>query len=113
MFEEIIAKIEEHPVYAAAMRQAVETGEELVLNYHSHGDPTSYCSSICARQASSVRLVDIGESLRELVHIRAVGQSEADCVPLMVAFGSELMAHYGLERAPVIYLDGEPLRDRP
>lgn len=110
MFEKLITLIEEHPRYGPALKEAVEARAKLVLNYHTHGDPASYCVAICAAEPNPIQVLGSGEDLRELAHVQGIGTSEDDCLPLMATLGGELSEHYGLERNPLIYLNGEPLR---
>ena len=65
MFEELMEKLEAHPRYGPAMHEAVQAQEELVLNYHHHGDPSSWCVAICAREASPVAMLNLGGEMRE------------------------------------------------
>jgi len=95
------------------MREAVNKGEALVLNYHHHGDPSSWCVAICARAESPVELLDLGGELRELAHISGVGGSEDACVPLMSSLAHELLGFYQLRLSPVIYKNGDPLPEEP
>lgn len=116
VFEQLIEKIEAHPKYAEAMRQAVADNEELVLNYHHHGDPTTFCASICAFESGLMSWLNEGKaldepSLRELVHVRGLGQSEEQCVPLMATLARELVEHYQLAKKPQIFLNGRGLTE--
>lgn len=111
-FEEITQKIEAHPRYGPAMRQAVAEKADLVLNYHNHGPtgPEGYCVSICKRGVddSPMGLMGLNENLEELVHIKGFGRDEGDCIPLSAALGRALKSYYLLRDEPEIYLNGKP-----
>ena len=114
MFESLIQKIEEHPTYRPAMAGAVTARLPLVLNYHTHSAEDDYCVSICSKMDNPIKLLDSGEgNLEELVHIRAFGKTEAECLPLTTSLGRALHEHYGLEDLPEIYLNGKPLPEPP
>ncbi|KAA3611785.1 MAG: hypothetical protein DWQ01_06790 [Planctomycetota bacterium] len=110
--EDIIQKIEGHARYGPALRQALESGGTLVLNYHSHGPvgPEGYCVSICERrQGDSPRqLMGLEVGLEELVHIRGFGRSQDDCLPQCAALGDLLARHYQLDQPPEIFFQGKP-----
>ncbi len=110
MFESLIQKIVDHEKYRSAMEGAVSRKLPLVLNYHTHTAQDDYCVSICSLTEQPIALLDTGQgSLEELVHIRAFGKTEAECLPLTTALSSALREHYGLDDAPRIYLNGKPL----
>jgi hypothetical protein len=111
-FELVLEKIDQHPSYSAAVRGAAQQGRRLVLNYHTHGPGQGWCASVCARNEQVPDLggvLRLGGELDELAHIRGVGREEAECRPLMEAFGALLRARYRLDHAPAIWLDGRPL----
>lgn len=101
-------KLEAHPRYGPAMREAIEAKEELVLNYHHHGDPTSWCVAICARTPSPVSMLNLGGEMRELAHVTGLGGEAEACGPLMGTLAEELVEHYSLQALPTIYRQGEP-----
>lgn len=110
MFERLIELIEGHESYAPAMKRAVLQQLPIVLNYHTHSGEDSYCVSICSKMGFPVAFFEEMEGgLEELVHVREFGKTEADCVPLTSQLSGELMAHYKLEQAPEIFLNGKPL----
>ena len=114
MFESLIQKIEDHPRYRPAMAGAVTGKLPLVLNYHTHSAEDDYCVSICSKMDHPIALLDTSEgTLEELVHIRAFGKSEAECLPLTTVLSSELQEHYGLDEPQGIYLNGKPLPESP
>lgn len=109
MFETLIRKIEAHPTYGPAVRQAASEQWPLVLDYHSHGDPSAWCVAICTKQDNLIPLLGGPERLQELAHVRGLGRSEDQCLPLMAPLGRELREHYELEQNPAIYKNGAPL----
>lgn len=112
MFEPLIEMIETHPRYGPALSQAVSRGLPLVLNYHTHSDVESYCVSICVKMGYPVAFFEgMDGLLEELVHVREFGGTVDDCVPLTSTLSAELHAHYGLEQAPELYLNGKPLEE--
>ena len=110
MFERLIEMVTKHESYGRAMAGAVKAKLPLVLNYHTHGPDTDYCVSIAKKVQDPLEFFEPKKtSLEELVHIRGFGEQEEDCIPLCATLGRELIEHYGLEDAPEIYLNGEPI----
>ena len=108
MFEKMIELIEGHASYGPAMKAAALGQAQLIVNYHTHGEPTGYCVSIAKKKDTSLKILGQAEPLVELVHIKGVGQEESECHSLMSALGRELKEHYQMERFPLIYLNGQP-----
>jgi hypothetical protein len=108
MFEQMIGLIEKHASYGPAMKEAALGKEPLILDYHTHGRGTGYCVSIAKRKQTLLRILGQAEPLVELVHIKGVGEEEAQCDALMGALGRELALHYHLAVQPQIYLNGQP-----
>jgi hypothetical protein len=108
MFERMIELIEKHASYGPAMKEAARGKEPLILDYHTHGRGTGYCVSIAKKKHNPLRILGQAEPLEELVHIKGVGQEEADCGELMGALGRELVLHYQLQLPPLVYLNGMP-----
>jgi hypothetical protein len=108
MFEDMIGLIEKHATYGPAMKEAAAAKEQIILDYHTHGRGTGYCVRIAKKKHTPLRILGQAEPLLELVHIRGVGETEAQCGELMDAFGSELSQHYHLPAAPLVYLNGKP-----
>ncbi|MEM7311181.1 MAG: hypothetical protein AAF682_31225 [Planctomycetota bacterium] len=109
-FATLLQKIQDHATYGPAMRAAVDADRVLALNYHSHGDPGSWCVSICALQRDPTRLLQIGvPELEELVHIRGIGKSAEECIPFCSAFADVLREHYRLTEPPRPFLNGQPV----
>ena len=95
------------------MAGAVSGKLPLVLNYHTHTGADDYCVSICSKVAPPIALLATGEDLAELVHLRAFGRTEAECLPLTTTLATALHEHYGLDDLPEIYLNGSPLPESP
>src|SRR5258707_6611687 len=108
MFERMIELIERHATYGPAMKEAAEAQERLVLDYHTHGRGTGYCVSIAKVKRNPLRILGQAEPRVELVHIKGVGESEAQGQELMGALGKELVEHYHLQNALTVYLNGKP-----
>ena len=106
-FDLVCDKIAAHPSYAEKVAGAARDGEQLLLNYHSHGPEQPYCASVCVRQRA---LAERGlvAPLEELAHIRGIGANAAECGPRMAAFAARLTERYRLARAPLVLLEGEP-----
>ena len=116
MIESLIQKIEDHPTYGPALAAAVTGKLALVLNYHTHTDTDTgdYCVSICSKTKHPIDILDTGKGkLEELVHIRAFGKTEAECLPLSTILARAMCDHYGLDDLPVIYLNGNPIPESP
>ncbi len=94
--------IEEHPAFGPRLRAALEQRLELVLDYHCHEGAERWCLSVQARAADG--------RLHELAHIQDFGLAREDCVPLLGPLSLELLAHYDLDRAPEVHLEGAPFR---
>jgi hypothetical protein len=108
MFEKMIQLIEAHATYGPAMTEAAHANAQIILDYHTHGRGTGYCVSIAKKKHTPLRILGQAEPLIELVHIKGVGEEEAQCDELMGAFGRELAQHYQLQGTPLIYLNGKP-----
>jgi len=108
MFDGIISQIEAHEKYGPAVREAAGAQSALILNYHTHGGPSGYCVSICRRKPGGLPVFGQAEEVEELAHIRGVGRTAQEGLPLMDAFARELQEHYKLQASPQIRLDGRP-----
>ena len=108
MLEKIIQLIEGHASYGPAMKEGALGKEPLILDYHTHGRGTGYCVAIAKKKRNPLRILGQAEPLVELVHIKGVGQDEAQCDLMMADFGRELAQHYHLQVPPLIYLNGKP-----
>ena len=103
-FDLVCDKIAAHPSYSVKVAKAASAGEQLILNYHTHGPGESYCTSVCVLSESLLPQAP----LDELAHIRGIGKTAEECGPLMEAFAASLAHRYGLNAKPVVFLDGAP-----
>ena len=51
-------------------------------------------------------LTENKKSFIELAHIRSIGKSEEDCIPLMSYLGKKLKEVYLFKKLPDVYLNG-------
>jgi hypothetical protein len=102
-------KIASHPTYSVKLAEAASAGEQLFLNYHTHGPDQAYCASVCVRRRTPA---EPGQPLEELAHIRGIGARGEDCGPRMAAFAALLVERYGLKQPPIVFLDGAPFAGR-
>ena len=109
MYQELIRKIEAHPNYAPALRRAVAEQASLVLNYHTHGSGQPYCVAICEKPRTLLPVLGQAEPLTELVHVKGLGQTAEQCLPLMEPLREELIEHFQIQAPVQIYRDGRPL----
>jgi hypothetical protein len=107
-FDHAIDKIEQHAAYSQNLARAIEAGQPLILNYHTHGPGQGYCASICVNEGE-VALLGLRGELRELAHLRGIGQREDECEPLMTVFAARLAERFELAQLPETWLDGQPL----
>ena len=112
-FAKLMARLEEHPKYGPAMRDAVARNLPLILNYHTHGGPSGYCVSIAAKTTDFSPFVgpftDDADPSKELAHIRKVGRTESECETILAAFAEALRERFGLREIPAYHLNGRPL----
>ena len=85
---------------------AVSADLAISLNYHTHPDEDSYCVSILSEKIDLLTLTENKQSFIELAHIRGIGKSEEDCIPLMTYFGKKLKEIYIFNKLPDVYLNG-------
>lgn len=109
-FDLVCDKIAAHPTYSAKVESAARAGEQLLLNYHTHGPGQGYCVSVSVRNESLARL-GLPAQPEELAHIRGIGKTREECRPRMEAFAARLADRYRLKTAPSIFLDGAPLEE--
>lgn len=110
-FDLVCDRIAAHPGYSVKVEKAARAGEQLILNYHTHGPGETYCASVCIRN-ESLPQHGLHAPLEELAHIRGIGKTAEECGPLMEAFAARLAYRYGLKTMPVVFLDGVPSADR-
>ena len=106
-FDLVCDKIAAHPSYSVKVEEAARGGEQLNLNYHTHGPGEPYCVSVSIRNETLAQL-GLPAPQEELAHIRGIGASREECGPRMSAFAARLVDRYGLKRKPVVFLDGVP-----
>ena len=102
----ILDKVKKHPQYNKSIEDAVSADLAISLNYHTHPDEESYCVSILSEKIDLLTLTENKESFVELVHIRGIGKSEEDCIPLMSYLGKKIKEVYLLKKLPDVYLNG-------
>jgi hypothetical protein len=102
----ILDKVKTHPQYNRSIQEAVSSDLAISLNYHTHPDEQTYCVSILSEKIDLLTLTQDKQSFIELAHIRSVGESEADCVPLMSYLGKKIKEVYILKKLPDVYLNG-------
>ena len=106
-FDHVCDRIAAHPSYSVKVENAARAGEQLILNYHTHGPGQDYCVSVCIRTESLAKL-GLPAPQEELAHIRGIGKTSEECGPRMEAFAARLAERYGLKRMPFVFLDGIP-----
>ncbi|HEV8112322.1 MAG TPA: hypothetical protein VGR31_06070 [Planctomycetota bacterium] len=106
-FDYVCDRIAAHPKYAANLESAARAGEQLILNYHTHGPGQDYCVSVCFRNEALARL-GLPAPEEELAHIKGIGKTVEECGPRMDAFAARLAERYALKRKPVVFLNGAP-----
>ena len=102
----IIEKVRKHPKYDQSIEDAVSADLEISLNYHTHPNENSYCVSILSDKIDLLTLTENKKSFIELAHIRSIGKSEEDCIPLMSYLGKKLKEVYLFKKLPDVYLNG-------
>ena len=102
----ILDQVKVHPQYNKSIEDAVSSDLEISLNYHTHPDEVSYCVSILSEKIDLLNLTENKKSFVELAHIRGIGKSEDDCIPLMSYLGKKLKEVYLLKKLPSVYLNG-------
>ena len=102
----ILDQVKIHPQYNKSIEDAVSSDLEISLNYHTHPDEDPYCVSILSEKIDLLTLTENKKSFVELAHIRGIGKSEEDCIPLMSYLGKKLKEVYLLKKLPDVYLNG-------
>jgi hypothetical protein len=102
----ILDKIKIHPQYNTSINEAVSSDLDISLNYHTHPNEDSYCVSILSEKIDFLTLTENKQSFVELAHIRSIGKTEEDCIPLMSYFGKKLKEIYKFNKLPDVYLNG-------
>lgn len=102
----ILDQIKRHTQYNNSITEAVSSNLDISLNYHTHPNEDSYCVSILSEKIDLLTLTENKQSFIELAHIRCIGKSEEDCIPLMTYFGKKLKEIYIFNKLPDVYLNG-------
>lgn len=105
--DDLIQKIEAHDKYGPAVQAAARTNKPIILDYHTHGPGQDYCLSIKTKKGG---LPVLGQppQLEELAHIRGLGKTIDEGVPIMGILGEQMRSHYGMQNLPLIYVNGKP-----
>ncbi len=104
-FESLVAvTLQQHEKYTEAVRNAVEAGRTLILDYHSGHMPGKFCVAIRSAVDGAGR-----KAFEELAHIKGAGTTEEECGSLMSVLAEQVRAYYKLDYKPHIYLEGKPL----
>ena len=101
----ILDQVKIHPQYNQSIEDAVSSDLDISLNYHTHPDEDSYCVSILSEKIDLLSLSENKQSFVEMAHIRGIGKSEEDCIPLMTYLGKKLKEVYLLTKLPDVYLN--------
>ena len=102
----ILDKVKVHPQYNKSIQESVSSDLALSLNYHIHPDEDTYCVSILSEKIDLLSLTENKQSFVEIAHIRNIGKSEQDCIPLMSYLGKKIKEVYRLKNLPDVYLNG-------
>ena len=102
----ILDKIKIHLQYNTSIKEAVSSDLDISLNYHTHPNEDSYCVSILSEKIDLLTLTENKQSFVELAHIRSIGKTEEECIPLMSYFGKKLKEIYKFNKLPDVYLNG-------
>ncbi|MDP6115661.1 MAG: hypothetical protein QF437_07755 [Planctomycetota bacterium] len=105
---QVLHLIERHESYGPGVRQAADAGEDILLDYHTHGPGHGYCVSIQTEKSNPLPILNQEPVTDELAHIRGIGQTEDQCFPLMSMLGHAMLEHYRLAKMPGILLNGQP-----
>ena len=106
----VTMQLQAHPKYSKAVSDAVNSGNKLILDYHSHkNEPEKYCVSIRKEpENSGLQILGQNNMGEELAHLR-FGANKDECKPLMSILAEELKKFYKLEYILAMYFQGELL----
>ena len=108
--EKSINRISDNPRYRKRIRDAVDCGQEIVLNYFSHEGEANYCISVLTHPQDLLSMAGEDKTVwQELVDIRSICVSEKHVKPIMKNFGNLLKISFGLQKLPDVYLNGKLL----
>jgi len=102
----VLQMLKEHPKYHKNIKDAAESQQSIILNYHIHPGESKYCVSILSKSVKHLDMEDEKSTSEELAHIKGISDLEELFVPLMSYFGEKLKSIYHLTRLPDLYLNG-------
>jgi hypothetical protein len=105
--DELIEKIEAHEKYGPALRQAAQAGKPIILDYHTHGPGQDYCLSIKTKKGG-LPVMGQPPALEELAHVRGIGKTHEEGIPMMGLLAKQMQTHYSLSSPPMIHVNGQP-----
>ena len=106
MVNTILQMLKEHPKYHKNIRDAAESQQSIILNYHIHPGESKYCVSILSKSVKDLDMEDEKSKFEELAHIKGISDLEELFVPLMSYLGEKLKSIYHLTRLPDLYING-------
>ena len=105
--DELIQKIEAHDKYGPALRAAAQTQKPIIRDYHTHGPGQDYCLSI-KTQKGGLPVLGQAPQMEELAHIKGLGKTLDEWIPIMGVLGEQMRAFYKLNALPHIFVNGKP-----
>ena len=106
MVNTVLQMLKEHPKYHKNIKDAAESQQSIILNYHIHPGESKYCVSILSKSIKHLDMKDEESTSKELAHIKGISDLEELFVPLMSYFGEKLKSIYHLTRLPDLYING-------
>ena len=106
MVNTVLKMLKEHPKYHKNIKDAAESQQSIILNYHIHAGESQYCVSILSKSIKHLDMEDEKSTFKELAHIKGISDLEELFVPLMSYFGEKLKSIYHLTRLPDLYING-------
>ena len=106
MVKMVLQMLEDHPKYSKNIRDAAESQQSIILNYHIHAGESKYCVSILSKSIKHLDMEDKKSTFKELAHIKGISDLESLFLPLMSYLGEKLKSIYHLTRLPDLYLNG-------
>ena len=106
MVNTVLQMLKEHPKYHKNIKDAAESQQSIILNYHIHPGESKYCVSIISKSIKHLDMEDEKSTFEELAHIKGISDLEELFVPLMSYFGEKLKSIYHLTRLPDLYKNG-------
>ena len=106
MVNTILQMLKGHPKYHKNIKDAAESQQSIILNYHIHPGESKYCVSILSKSVKDLDMEDEKSKFEELAHIKGISDLEELFVPLMSYLGEKLKSIYHLTRLPDLYING-------